>query len=280
MRFADPTFVDMALRRRANYKICNPDNKTRICLLLAEQITRGYETNVERVLAIQRWVGVAIPHVMGHDTRGVPDMYRVHALDVIARGWAACEATAETFATLCWLAGYPARVLSIQRAMAEPVTGHHVNEVFIDGRWRFIDADLFRRFTLPDNSLASALDLQRNPAIARDAEAGRKPDQFPPELPGAKWTYQDEHGKPTYQDFFGVIYVQEGIYSLDGFYGKWLRCTPETEAYLYGPPEHPDSRRLLAGRVPFVYVRDTTKVADHFHHPWDAEWGSWAEETD
>ena len=39
MRFKDPTFVDMVVRRRANYKIANPDNKTRLCYLFADAIT-------------------------------------------------------------------------------------------------------------------------------------------------------------------------------------------------------------------------------------------------
>jgi len=278
MHFKDPTFADMVVRRRSSYKISNPDSKTRLCYLFAEAITRGIEDDVERVLAIQRWVGETAPHVMCHDVRGVSDMYRVHALDIISRGWAYCEATSELFATLCWLAGYPARILSIQRRMEEPVIGHHVNEVFVHGKWRFIDADLYRCFELPDGSLASALDLHHHPEIVREGEAKRKPEDFPDELPGAKHVYQDEAGHPTYQDFFGVIYVQEGIYGLDEFYGKWLKCTPETEEYLYGPPQHPDVQKLLAGRLPFSYVRDSTKIADHFHHVWDVDWQSWSEE--
>lgn len=277
MKFSDPTFIDMAVRRRANYKICNPDNKTRLCWLYADAITRGVEGDEARVLAIQRWVGEVAPHVLQHDIRGAPDNYRVHALDVIARGWAACEATAELFATLCWLAGYPARVLSIQMNMPEPVSGHHVNEVFVDGKWRFVDADLYRSFRLPDGSLASALDLHLQPDIVREAESGRRPEDLPPELPGAKLPILDKEGQPRYHRLFDVIYIQEGIYSLDGFYGKWLKCTPQTESYLYGAPQHPDVKRLLANRLPFVYVRDSTKIADHFHHVWDVDWESWSE---
>lgn len=278
MKFTDPTFVDMVVRRRANYKICNPDDKTRLCYLFAQEITRGFESHTDRVLAIQRWVGVAAPHVMRHDTRGVSDMYRVHALDIISRGWAYCEATTELFATLCWLAGYPARILSIQRSMREPVTGHHVNEIFIDGKWRFIDADLYRCFKMPDGSLASALDLHHDPEIVLRSEAQRKPDEFPDELPGAKQAVNDQDGKPMYHELFGVIYVQEGLYSLDGFYGKWLKCTSQTEEYLYSPPQHPDGKKLLGGRLPFTYVRDSTKVADHFEHVWDVDWQSWSED--
>jgi len=278
MRFTDPTFIDMAVRRRASYKICNPDNKTRLCWLFADAITRGIESNIDRVLALQRWVGVTAPHVIQHDIRGVSDHYRVHALDIISRGWAACEATSELFATLCWLAGYPARILSIQKNMPEPVSGHHVNEVFIDGKWRFIDADIYRCFKLPDGSLASALDLHNRPDIVTQSEAARNPDDFPPELTSARHPMTDKDGQPSYPRLFEVLYVQEGIYSVDGFYGKWLKCTPESEAYLYGSPQHPDVQKLLAGRLPFTYTRDSTKIADHFHHPWDVEWQSWRDD--
>ena len=278
MRFKDPTFVDMVVRRRANYKIANPDNKTRLCYLFADAITRNIQGDTEGVLAIQRWVGETAPHIMAHDTRGVSEMYRVHALDIVARGWGYCEATSELFATLCWLAGYPARILSIQQKMEEPVSGHHVNEVFIEGKWRFIDADLYRCFRMPDGELASALDLHHHPEIVRESEARRRPEDFPDELIGAKYVYQDEAGNPTYQDFFSVIYVQEGLYSLDESYGRWLKYTPQTEEYLYGSPQHPDVQRLLSGRLPFTYVRGSTQVADHFHHPWDVDWQSWSEE--
>jgi len=277
MHFADPTFLDMIVRRRANYKICNPDNKTRLCWLYADAVTRRVEGDLARVLALQEWVGETAPHVLQHDMRGVSDMYRVHALDIISRGWAACEATSDLFATLCWLAGYPARVVSIQQSMAEPVTGHHVNEVFVEGKWRFIDADLWRRFILPDGALASARDLQRQPEIVEAAEAARSPEDQPKHLPGAAWPLTDAQGEKLYPRLFQVIWMQEGIYSLDGFYGKWLKLTPETEAYLYDPPQHPDVQKLLSGRLPFSYVRDSTKIADHFTQVWDVEWRSWWE---
>jgi len=276
MQFTDPTFVDMVVRRRANYKICNPENKTRLCFLLADAITDGVEGDLERVLAIMRWVGLSVPHVLHHDIRGVPDNYRVHALDIIARGWGACEATAEVFATLCWLAGYPARTISIHRDMPEPVSGHHVNEVFLDGAWRFFDADTYRYYRMPDGSLASAWQLHEHPEVVRQGESQRNPEELARQLFGGKYATQLGSMLKEYHVLFGAVYVQEGIYSLDGFYGKWLKCTPETEAYLYGAPQHPDVRRLTAGRLPFIYTRDSTKVADHFHHVWDVDWESWS----
>lgn len=278
MRFTDPTFVDMVVRRRASYKICNPDNKTRLCYLFAEAITHGIEAGSDRALALLRWVGVTVPHVLRHDMRGVSDNYRVHALDVISRGWAACEATAEVFATLCWLAGYPARVLSVQRDMPEPVSGHHVNEVFLDGMWRFFDADTYRCYKLGDGSLASARDLHHDPEILRKCEVLRNPEDLPQELQAAERERLAGDFSANYEKLFGVIYVQEGVFSLDGAYGRWLKWTPQTDDYLYGAPQHPDVKRLLAGPLPFSYVRDSTKIDDHFHHVWDVDWQSWSED--
>ena len=31
-------------------------------------------------------------------------------------------------------------------------------------------------------------------------------------------------------------------------------------------------------RLPFTYVRDSTKIADHFHHVWDVDWESWSDD--
>ena len=114
--------------------------------------------------------------------------------------------------------------------------------------------------------------------MVREREASRRPEDLPQDLWAAERERQGTDFVRNYDRLFGVIYVQEGIYSLDGAYGKWLKWTPETDDYIYGEPQHPDVKRLLAGPLPFSYVRDSTKVADHFHHVWDVDWQSWTED--
>jgi hypothetical protein len=270
--FDDPTFVDSVVRRRANYKIADFNGDTRILLLLAEAITAPYPNDRERILALQKWVCGTVPHV-GYgqiDTRGRNDFYKVHALDIIRRGYAACEGTAETFATLAWLAGYPSRVLSIQVSAPDQasVFGHHVNEVFMDGKWVFIDADLYRHFELPDGTQANALDLHENPDIVVQTEAHRPKFDGLLSFLNEPWI-QVEYTK---KNLFHAIWVQEGIYSLDGEYGRWIKLTPETREYLYSGAKDPDVVRLLKKRLPFEYLRDSSRIDDHFRYRWEAPW--------
>ena len=273
--FDDPTFIDGAVRRRANYKIADFNGDTRVLWLLADAVTARYQSGRQRVEALQKWVCETVPHVGGIDTRGRNDFYKLHALEIIRRGYGFCEATAETFATLAWLAGYPARVLSIQISAPEEATvyGHHVNEVFLDGKWVFVDADLLRFFTLPDGTPASALDLNQNPGLINGSESRRPKFDGLLQFLNEPWT-RDFYTK---KNLFATIFVQEGIYSIDAEYGRWIKLTPETREYLYGSPRHPDVIRLLKDRLPFIYVRDSTKIQDHFHHRWEAPWNRYRE---
>ena len=268
--FDDPTFIDAAVRRRANYKIADFNGDTRLLLLLADAVTARYETGRARIRALQQWVCGAVPHVGGMDERGRNDFYKLHALEIIRRGHALCEGTAETFAAMAWLAGYPSRVLSIQVAAPDQahVYGHHVNEVFLDGKWVFVDADLYRFFDLPGGVPASALDLRQHPEIVAAAGAER------PAFTGLLSFLNAESIRTMYtrKNLFHTIYVQEGIYSLDAAYGRWIKLTPDTKDYLYSVPRHPDVRRLLNERLPFIYLRDSTRIEDHFDYRWEAPW--------
>ena len=270
MQRVDATFVDFVVRKRSSYKVWGEGHKSRMLWLLADAVTAKYETDREKVIGVAEWVCGAAPHVAAHDTRGQTDHYMIHAYDIVARGWGYCEATAETFATMCWLAGYPSRIISIQTEMPEPISGHHVTEAFLDGKWSFIDADMFRYFEIEDGTLGSCRELRDRKELIEQQEQERGKKEWTGALHRLnEFKYLEEDGRSTYAPLFGNIYVQEGIYSLDGYYGRWIKCTPETEEYLYGTPQHPDVRELLKGRLSFTYVRDTTKIDDHFHYSWE-----------
>ena len=270
MKRVDATYVDFAVRKRASYKIWGDGCKTRMLWLLADAVTARYDTDREKVIGLAEWICGAVPHVIAHDARGQSDHYMIHAFDIVARGWAFCEATTEVFATMCWLAGYPSRIISIQRQMPEPTSGHHVTEAFVEGKWCFIDADMFRYFEIEDGTLGNCLELRDRKELVEKQELERAKKEWTGALHRLNnFKFIGEDGRSAYAPLFGNIYVQEGIYSLDGYYGRWIKCTPETEQYLYGPPAHPDVKELLKQRLPFSYVRDTTKVDDHFHFPWE-----------
>lgn len=270
MKRIDPTFIDFAVRKRASYKIWGEGHKSRMLWLLAEAVTSKYATDREKIIGLAAWVCAAVPHIIAHDARGQSDHYMIHAYDVVARGWAACEATTEVFATMCWLAGYPSRIISIQTDMPEPISGHHVTEAFVEGKWCFIDADMFRCFKIEDGTLGNCLELRDRKELIQEREQERAKKTWEEPLHRLNdFKYMDDDGRSTYAPLFGNIYIQEGIYSLDGYYGRWIKCTPETQQYLYGPPQHPDVVELLKKPLPFVYIRPTTKIDDHFHYPWE-----------
>lgn len=268
--FEDPSFVDNVVRRRASYMIADFNGDTRILMLLAEAITAPYPSDRERILALQKWVsGMAVIH-HGINVPGRNDFYRSNALEIIRRGYANCEGTAEVFATLAWLAGYPSRVLSIQVEAPDQasVYGHHVNEVFVNGKWVFIDSDLYRHFELSDGSPANVLDLHEHPNIVVETEAHRPKFDGSLSFSNEPWIREFY----TKKNLFDTIWVQEGIYSLDGEYGRWIKLTAETKEYLYSGPKNPDAVRLLKERLPFIYLRDSTKIDDHFRYRWDSPW--------
>ncbi len=273
-QFDDPTFIDSLVRRRANYKIADFNGDNRILYLLAHAVTDRRETDRERIQALQKWVCETVPHVGGMDRRGRNDFYKVHALEAIRRGFALCEGTAETFAAMAWLAGYPSRVLSIQVEAADQasVYGHHVNEVFFGGKWVFVDADLFRFFELPGGEPANAMELHGHPEIVADDESRR------PEFQGLLAFLNDKAIREMYtrKHLFHTVYVQEGIYSIDGEYGRWIKLTPQTEGYLYSGPKHPDVIQLVKRRLDYEYLRNSTRIEDHFEYRWEAPWNRYS----
>ena len=274
MEFGDLTFIDAMVRRRQHYRIDSHGDKTRICWLLADAIMSAYNTDRERLIGLMEWTCKTVPHVGGVDYRGRTDFFRLHALDIIARGFGACEATSEVFITLAWLAGYPARRIAISSPPdVKGRLGHTVGEVYIpqDGKWSFIDPDLHRYFILEDGTLGNAMELREYPEITQKCELQWKEKKWKGELAFLNnYRYLDDRGCPRYQTMFqGEIQVQEGTYSLDGFYGRWIKLSAEKVSYLYGGPKHPDVRKLLEKRLPFVYTLPSTHRKNYFNYLWD-----------
>lgn len=279
----DPTFVDFAVRIRSHYRIDPAEGKTRICRLLARTATDHFKTDKEKILGLAEWICGTIPHTCAVDYRGMGEFYRFHALDLITRGWCYCEPTAEVFSTLAFLAGFPSRTISIQRDLPQAETyGHHVNEVFVDGKWRFVDSDLFWWFEKEDGTLASALELRDlhlagKEEIFQKAAARRLEKDLSGPLAFLQSETMKQYNRP-YSELFEVIYVQEGIFSLDGFYGRWIRLTPETQDYLYSPPKNPEVAKFIQEGLPWNYNFKEMHISGHFHYLWEAPWSPYGPE--
>lgn len=290
-QFKDPTYIDAVLRRRVKGLCGQEADNLRICWLLAHAVADRYETPREKVLALQKWICGAVPHTFHvPDFRGRGDVgayyYMRHALDHIAYGWGCCEPTAETFATLAWLVGFPARVFSIHRFPAAEdyvrsgslhkkgvVYGHHVNEVFLDGKWCFIDADFLRSFEIEDGTLGSVIELKERRDLVDKAERERLKVTWSGELAFLNdWRdyYADIEGPTAYSHYFeSSVYVQEGVWSLDHYYGRWIKWGPDTHDYLYGPPQHPNTKEAVEkGLSPIGTRGGLTQIEDYFHSDW------------
>lgn len=265
-KFLDGSFLEAIIRRRCTDKIPF-GGKATISWLLANAITDRYQTDRERVVALQRWVCVKVPHVYAGNWKGRPTYFRIHALDLLAAPCAHCVPTAEILATLAWHAGYPARTLGIRRNV-QPLRGHCVNEVFLEGKWCFIDADFLRCFEMEDGTLASAAELSERRDIVDRAEEDWAKKEWDGEFAFLKdWKFLDDRGRPTYSEYFHHLYFQEGVYSLDGFYGSWIKYGAETADYLYGGTSIEMYRRMIAARD-FWACNDEDLVAEPGTERW------------
>jgi hypothetical protein len=91
------------------------------------------------------------------ETRGLPRLRRrvedpVKLLNVY--GWAICGQMSAILYNIYRAAGFPARQIG--------VPGHCLCEVFYDGRWHILDADMWTWFRTPEGHIASAYELAKN----------------------------------------------------------------------------------------------------------------------
>jgi len=140
--------------------------------VLAQQITRGLESDHERVLAIFEWTRQHI-RLTPSDVPVMDD----HVLHIIIRGHGLDDQIADVFTTLSTYAGTPAfwQTLKVPQARAGVV----VSFVKVEGRWRVFDVS--RGFIFRDRSgaLATPQDIAGHPeliaAVAGDARLGEMP---------------------------------------------------------------------------------------------------------
>ncbi|MBI3827931.1 MAG: transglutaminase domain-containing protein [Planctomycetes bacterium] len=82
-----------------------------------------------------------------------------HEEDLLRRGARMCNEVSRLYACLCQIAGLPARLFCAH------ISGHMMNEVYIDGKWRWIDS---MKGFMPVNDkdeLVSAWDLWKDPRL-------------------------------------------------------------------------------------------------------------------
>jgi len=93
-------------------------------------------------------------------------------------GFTICHIHAHVLAMLCRAAGFRTRIADI--------SGHEGTEVFYDGKWHYLDADIqmFHRLRPPEEHvIASREDLYRDPTLVSDQPNPSNPYHLPDRLP-------------------------------------------------------------------------------------------------
>jgi len=129
--------------------------------MVARAVKHGMSQR-ETMVAITRWIGARtdwpprrqdLPRFMG----GTEE-------EIIQKGGGQCNETA-----MMQIAGIPARQCGHWTGSFQPPrVGHMTNEVYIEGKWRYVDATRAVMFDV-DGTLASAWALKQNNDIIRDA---------------------------------------------------------------------------------------------------------------
>lgn len=130
---------------------------------IAKEITKGCNTEEEKVLAILKWTHENIKPL----PLGMP-MVDDHILNIIIRGYGAADQSEDVFANLCSYAGIPSFYMLI-RANDRKIR-YPLSFVKIDGKWQVFDSYYNIYFRTKTGEIASVDDIIADKSIVRDAD--------------------------------------------------------------------------------------------------------------
>jgi len=154
-------------------------------------VTAGIRSEREKALALHKFGMAHQIHFIG--PREGND-YMVDALKVLGvYGYSLCGNNSATMCALYNLAGLEARRRSLN--------GHVVPEVYFEGRWNYIDTDMYGYVVKQDGSIASVDDLLENPSLFQRNPLN--PDPFFPfdSMEGMQSCFQETEGKKDYHPY-------------------------------------------------------------------------------
>ena len=158
---------------------------------IVREVTAGAKSQREKALALHKFGMAHQIHFIG--PREGED-YLVDALKVLSvYGYSLCGNNSSVMCALYNLAGLEARRRSLK--------GHVVPEVRFEGRWNYIDTDMFGYVVKPDLSIASVDDLLENPALFE--RNSLNPDPFFPfdSMEGMQSCFRDTQAKKDYHPY-------------------------------------------------------------------------------
>lgn len=115
-----------------------------------------YKPSKDNIFKILEWVAMNIKHAQYVKGDAPPDRV-LSEEELIASGWGWCNEQARVFVTLSQIIGCPARMCGICDKNYD--SGHMTAEVYVDGKWCFIDPTHGTVVELLDGSWASAKEI-------------------------------------------------------------------------------------------------------------------------
>ena len=135
---------------------------------IVQEVTAGAKTDREKALALHKFGMAHQIHFIGPREDGD---YLVDALKILGvYGYSLCGNNSATMCALYNLAGLDAR--------RRFLNGHVVPEIRFEGRWNYVDTDMFGYVVRPDGLIASVDDLLENPELFQ--RNSYNPDPFFP----------------------------------------------------------------------------------------------------
>ena len=130
---------------------------------IAKEITKGCNTDEEKVLAILAWTHENIKPV----PQGMP-VVDDHILNIIIRGYGDNEQSQDVFTNLCSYAGFPA---FFERIYTKDHRGFYtLSFVKLNGKWRVCDSSNNEYFMTKDGAIASVDEIIADSSIIEKSD--------------------------------------------------------------------------------------------------------------
>lgn len=150
-----------------------PGSRPRLERLVAS-LTDGCESDRERALALMRFTRDLYKRADGRQL-----FFGGTEEELVKKGEQLCECLGRLMVALAEIAGIPGRIVM------HVIGGHIVSEVYVEGKWAYIDPRCGVYFVMSDGRLASTWELWNQPELTLDQPESVQADVSP------RWTWEE-----------------------------------------------------------------------------------------
>ncbi|MBD2865718.1 transglutaminase domain-containing protein [Paenibacillus oceani] len=141
---------------------------------IVSEITDGCGSDGQKAFALMRFT-----RSLYQKNAGLQLFYGGTEEELIKKGEQLCECLGRLYVALCEIAGIPGRILM------HVIGGHIVAEVYIEGKWAYMDPRIGFHCRWPDGSLTTAWEIWHHPELF-DMQDDTVKDEL-----SARWTWED-----------------------------------------------------------------------------------------